>query len=1505
MSRINLKLIEKVKLLLIRRGYSFYRSQMKATRIGRFIGRLILKSGFVNAIDLHISRLSNDKLFKRNIDHCDALLIEAEAGIPGFHLSEPLNLEVSKDLAKHPHINILLPSLLLKHMSGGPNTALLFAALLVESGERVRLFACDAPAEGKAYAVYDHIDSLLQRPVIRENIELVDAFDRTQATLIGVNDLFFATAWWTAQIAKYAIRKTFYKKFVYLIQDFEPILHDGSTFQARALETYGLPHIPLINTRLLLDHLVKEGAGCYSNKKFVEESIWFEPALDRKYFFPDPNVNGKSAKKTLLFYARPTLARRNLFEMGVVALRQAVASGAIDKESWNVWAVGEKIPPIALGGGLILNPLPWMSFAEYAECMRSADLMLSLMLSPHPSYPPLEMAASGKLVVTNSFSVKNAERLRHYSPNIIVAEPTSESIAAALERVCTRINVGFSTYDPFGAVSLPTSWDESLSEILPTLMQKINILRASSSSLDRPVLDSYSNKAKTDYEFYRMECLSRRRSEGPYQQEPGLISFVTSAYNTEVVFLEEIGRSVLQQDGGIHFEWLILDNGSTNHDTCEALKKLATHRGVRLERVECNLGIVGGMRFCLENAQGRYIIPLDSDDLIEPDCVHVLTRFIMENNYPPVIYTDEDKLGSGYFGSPYFKSDWDPVLFLHSCYIAHLCVIDRELGIKLDLYSDKTAEGCHDWDSFIRFTGAGYIPCHIPEVLYSWRIHEASTSGNIASKSYITESHRATLQRALKLRSAKNLELVSSPLFNCNVDWWYRRRRDAPVSCISIAIETERSEYIPLKVKEYATVIDADKGGNLLQLLNAVTSEDEDLVHLCWNGVIPDDDEWRFDSAGLLELFTDAVMVGGTLHDGVVVVDGPRNFGFGSGYECPDRGRPLGDPGYSAMMWKARSVSAVSSGHCVVRRDFLLEVLPKLIAENVSIEMLGPWLGAIAMRLNKRIIFSPFMRAKVSFVPEELASEQANSYFLSIFWRMFPDKRFYSQRLGLTRETAYLPVSNAKRDNHLRKLQLHTLHYADWFVLGSRQRLIRYPTPEQSLDFSIITPVYHGSDLELLDQLSNVIVNQSKPALEWLIIVNGPMAKDSMDIICAKAKGEWNARLIVETNSIGIVASLRLGLEAAKGDYVITVDADDLITQDAIQILAHEINRLGRPDLVYTDEDLLVENTPSLPNLRADFDPVLHLDNSTIWHLCAMKRGFALEADVYGDSSANWCQDWDTISRIFYFGGRIAHLPEVLYHWRQHSGSTTNKPQGDTRTLDSVRHILERHIERTANPKRFFVADWPESRGSRELYISLDPKYLPKFIWIGDISIQDSLVLEENSILVIASNGLIIESNQTFFEVARLFELHPQVDAIGGMVVDSNNIVVDACNVINSNGYLESPWLGNPASSGGPYSLLLKPQTVTTTGNSLAFFRISKLKQINAWPVSNSLDLSDEVMRLCEQITENNGSVAFSPLVRGRASAKFRIKKNIRRPPSRYSNFNNALVRYGLTCDFN
>jgi hypothetical protein len=82
------------------------------------------------------------------------------------------------------------------------------------------------------------------------------------------------------------------------------------------------------------------------------------------------------------------------------------------------------------------------------------------MLSPHTSYPVLEMAASGGIAVTNSFATKTAEKLAAISANIIAAPPTEAGFVEALITAANRVNDGV---DIHATLNLPADWRASLS----------------------------------------------------------------------------------------------------------------------------------------------------------------------------------------------------------------------------------------------------------------------------------------------------------------------------------------------------------------------------------------------------------------------------------------------------------------------------------------------------------------------------------------------------------------------------------------------------------------------------------------------------------------------------------------------------------------------------------------------------------------------------------------------------------------------------------------------------------------------------------------------------------------------------------------------------------------------------------------------------------------------------------------------------------------------------------
>jgi glycosyltransferase involved in cell wall biosynthesis len=481
------------------------------------------------------------------------------------------------------------------------------------------------------------------------------------------------------------------------------------------------------------------------------------------------------------------------------------------------------------------------------------------------------------------------------------------------------------------------------------------------------------------YNVWMKTHLAARRFKYAADLEPGLLSIATPVWDgTPIRYLRLLAESVARQNTAGACEWFVLDNGCNKPDVLRYLHELAKQfTWVTLHHAPKNEGIVGGLRVCLERANGRYLCVVDSDDLIYPDCLQIVQWWIRESGFPPLLYSDEDKLIETQPVQPYFKPDFDPVLLLNSAYIAHLGVIERAKALELGAYTDRNAEGSPDWDCFVRFYTAGYEAVHIPEVIYSWRMHPESTADDAGSKPYIHSSQQAVIGRYLKEKKLEGTYVLKySPLLPGTADFWIERQPINPVK-VQMAGDPGQLDYPGLS-----------------------TTTDGELICVLQSGLQPARRDCLWEAQGLLERYPDAVMVGGWVADQRgAVADGPLVLGFDGSSGCPDEGRPVVDPGYFTQMRKQRSVSAITSRFAVIRSEFLKDALANGGFPELAMEELGPWLGKYALEKGKRVIFSPFLRC-------DAAGDTAVK-----FGQQFPpaalDNRYYPLYFGSTNETAY------------------------------------------------------------------------------------------------------------------------------------------------------------------------------------------------------------------------------------------------------------------------------------------------------------------------------------------------------------------------------------------------------------------------------------------------------------------------------------------------------------------
>jgi glycosyltransferase involved in cell wall biosynthesis len=292
---------------------------------------------------------------------------------------------------------------------GGVHTILRFADHLQrQTGVRNHFFVAGTyPARRIASLIAQAFPALSEAPVTRvPGYADIPALPDTDASV--------ATLWSTAYfLLKYNQTR---RKF-YFLQDYEPLFYPAGSTSAQVEATYHFGFYGLANTPSVKQAYEEHHGGRAES---------FVPCVDTDVFRPTP-MPIPPRPFTIFFYGRPEHPR-NGFELGAAALRQVkrhLGAGV------RIVAAGASWDPAECELEGVVENLGLLSYTETADLYRACDAGLVLMFTRHPSYIPLELMASGCLVVTNRNPA--TQWLLRDRENCLLARSSASCLAAALE----------------------------------------------------------------------------------------------------------------------------------------------------------------------------------------------------------------------------------------------------------------------------------------------------------------------------------------------------------------------------------------------------------------------------------------------------------------------------------------------------------------------------------------------------------------------------------------------------------------------------------------------------------------------------------------------------------------------------------------------------------------------------------------------------------------------------------------------------------------------------------------------------------------------------------------------------------------------------------------------------------------------------------------------------------------------------------------------------------------
>lgn len=204
-------------------------------------------------------------------------------------------------------------------------------------------------------------------------------------------------------------------------------------------------------------------------------------------------------------------------------------------------------------------------------------------------------------------------------------------------------------------------------------------------------------------------------------------------------YIEEAMGSVFAQTYS-DIELVIIDDGSDDPNTLEVLSNISENSNVKI--IKTNRERPAKARNAgIANATGMYILPLDSDDIIEPNYIEKAVKIMESNHRIGVVYCYADLFGekSGRWDLPNYSLDkmlLDNIVFVTALFY-------KEDWAKVGGYNTNMKHGMEDYDFWLSIMELDREIYQIPEVLFHYRIKPSSrTTEFMTNPQIVQETYR-------------------------------------------------------------------------------------------------------------------------------------------------------------------------------------------------------------------------------------------------------------------------------------------------------------------------------------------------------------------------------------------------------------------------------------------------------------------------------------------------------------------------------------------------------------------------------------------------------------------------------------------------------------------------------------------------------------------------------------------------------------------------------------------
>lgn len=223
------------------------------------------------------------------------------------------------------------------------------------------------------------------------------------------------------------------------------------------------------------------------------------------------------------------------------------------------------------------------------------------------------------------------------------------------------------------------------------------------------------------FEFVPNACHQEVKLYVKESAKKPLVSVIIRCYN-QAEFLPDVLESIARQTF-TDWECIVNDDGSPDDtaDIFEQFKQKYPDKKFDLLRTP-NGGLSTALNVGIEASHGKYILPLDADDKIEPEYLAETVRILEENPQFSIVYVDEQNFGN----ATHVHSKGDSTLRnqLFANVHDYCSLFRREVWETVGGYSPAMYLGGEDWNFWISAAKHNFVSYHLKKPLFFYRNRE-------------------------------------------------------------------------------------------------------------------------------------------------------------------------------------------------------------------------------------------------------------------------------------------------------------------------------------------------------------------------------------------------------------------------------------------------------------------------------------------------------------------------------------------------------------------------------------------------------------------------------------------------------------------------------------------------------------------------------------------------------------------------------------------------------------